>query len=304
MIPSRVRMWQGFVTAVACALGIALTATSPAHSVQGPTNTLHINEVLHNPEGTDTPFEYLEIKGSPNATIPSCTYVVFIESNSTSNGDVQEIFDLSNRVLGSNGFLIFLQAGNSYPAVPATTTIVGTTTGFGGIAGYSSDNPTGIENEAYTVLLVRSVDGGGACVAPTLTTDIDTNNDGVAEFPATWTVLDGVAALEPGLVGAAYATAKCDDGEWVGRPTGDPSGMDQDAWVCAPFDNGDTFPFTLGATTAPAAYAGLDLNHVGSANWPAPDPVIPEAGLPVALSLSALAAGAFAVHRSRRTATA
>jgi hypothetical protein len=299
--------------AVVASFGIGV---SPAAAAQGPTTTLHINEILHNPEGGDTPNEYLEIKGTANATVPNCTYVVFIESSGTTQGDVQEIFTLSNLTLGSDGFLVFLQSLNPYqantynpatnPDVSAAATIVVGTTNFTGIAGYSSDNPGGIENEAYTALMIRSQNPDTTCAAPSLTLDVDPTNNATFTLPATWTVLDGIAALEPGPTGVPYgATAICNDGEWVGRPTTDPSGMDQDAWVCSPFDNGDTAPFTLGAITAPVSYAGLDLNHVGSANWPLPPPDVPEAPWALLLPGSALVGvGGFLLLRRRSAARA
>ena len=42
-------------------------------------------------------------------------------------------------------------------------------------------------------------------------------------------MLDAVSALDP-LADPGYAEAKFFDGDWVGRPTGDPSGLDKVSW--------------------------------------------------------------------------
>jgi hypothetical protein len=262
---------------------------------------LHINEILHNPEGPDSPNEYVEFKGTPNATIPANTYLVFVEGSSTTNGDVQTIFNVSNLTLGSNGFLVLLQGSSAYTDVDvAATTVQGAGTGFTGVAGFQSDGTlTDIENEAWTAFLVT------ATVPPSLTLDIDANDDGNAEVPASWTILDAVAVDDDTTFGNGellYSTAKFSDGEWVGRPIGDPSGLDQDAWVGSGFANGTTGPnWPLNEAVQPPSYLNDLLDHRGGPNFPGPDPVIPEAANPILLSAIAACgmAGLFAFRRRR-----
>jgi hypothetical protein len=275
---------------------------APTQAGTGSTDVLHINEILHNPEGADTPNEYVELKGRPNATIPANTFLVFVEGSSTTNGDVQTIFNVSNLTLGSNGFLALLQGSSTYTDVNGAATVVqGTGTGFAGVAGFQSDGTlTDIENEAWTAFLVTT------SLAPSLTLDVDANNDGNAEIPASWTVLDAVAVDDDTTFGNGeqlYSIAKFSDGEWVGRPTGDPSGLDQGAWVGGGFANGTTGPnWPLNEVVQPSSYLNDLLDHRGGPNFPGPDPVIPEASSPIVLSaLAALGMAGLVIARRRPT---
>lgn len=290
------------------ALGLAgVVGLSPSVAAAGPTQTLHINEIQANPETPDATGEYVELKGTAGAVVAANTYLVFVESDvgtaaGTSQGDVQQVFNLSGLTLGSNGFLVLLQGASQFSGVvkPGATVVTGAGTGFNGVAGFQSDATTGeIENESWTAFLITST------TPPTLTTDIDPPNNGTATLPAEWTVLDAVSALDP-LADPGYAEAKFFDGEWVGRPTGDPSGLDKASWVGAGFANNETaYPFHISAAD-PAAYEGATLDHIGGPNFPAagPPPVIPEVPMPALLPLAAagIALGATAVSRRRRTA--
>jgi hypothetical protein len=292
------------VALAGCCWFLAVPTPASADS----SDVLHINEILHNPEGTDSPYEYVEMKGAPNAVIPAGTYLVFIEGDAATAGDVQNVFDLSGLTLGSNGFLVLLQGGSNVwnsQVNAAATKIVGSGTGWTGVAGWQADSAaTDIENEAYTAFLITSA------TAPSLTLDIDANNDGTAEaLPAAWTILDGVSADANTTLGAPellYATAKFLDAEWVGRPTGDPSGMAQADWVGSAFANGTVqLNPALNETTEPTSYSGKVLNHIGSANFPLDPPAeVPEAPVTVMLAVTGaavLGAGVMLGNR-RRTA--
>ena len=70
---------------------------------------LFINEVLFNPAGTDIPNEYIELRGTPNAVLTNGTYLVAVEGDTNGNpGTLQNVFDLSGRIIGGNGFLVLL----------------------------------------------------------------------------------------------------------------------------------------------------------------------------------------------------
>jgi large repetitive protein len=268
------------LTLMAASAGIAVSVASPASAA--PADDLHINEILSNPEGTDAPREYVEIRGAAGSTIPANTYLVFVEaspgSGATAMGDIQNIFNLSGLTLGSNGFLVLLQGSSPWNTLvdPAATKIVGTGTGWTGVAGWSADSSaTDIENESYAVFLVT------APTAPTLSGDIDVDNNrsidttgpGATLFNG-WTVLDAVSNYESvasQATDANYTTARFLDGEWMGRPTGDPSGLAQSDWVAAGFSNGQAPPvstYILDEAVEPASYANKVLNHLGSANFP------------------------------------
>jgi hypothetical protein len=154
---------------------------------------LFINEVLFNAPGTDAPNEYLEIRGTAGDSLIN-KYLIGVEGDTTGAGDIQTIFDLSSHSLGTNGFLTFRQSGNSYSVNGAATNVVGTTTGFGGIPGFSADAAaTDIENASVTFMLISV---GASGIAPSLTQDLDTDNNGLDALPTDWTILDSIGILD------------------------------------------------------------------------------------------------------------
>ncbi|MBI1293109.1 hypothetical protein GC173_18025 [bacterium] len=187
---------------------IAAPALSPAQK---------ISEILFNPPSTDAPNEFVEIIGTPSATLPAGTYLVFIEGDTTGAGDIQNIFDLSGLAFGSNGYLVLRQGSSAYTVDVNATDIVGAGTGWTGVAGWSSDSSTtDIENASMTALLIQTA------TAPALTDDIDAANDGIidAPFSTNWTILDGVAVVDNagdcGYAGLIYSTAATIAGNPVG----------------------------------------------------------------------------------------
>ncbi len=81
-----------------------------------------INEISVNPSGTDQPFEYVEIKGIPGATIENL-YFVSIEGDSPVFGTADLVYDLSGQVFGSNGMLAIVPDAVSH-SWPAETTLI------------------------------------------------------------------------------------------------------------------------------------------------------------------------------------
>ncbi len=65
---------------------------------------LVINEISVDPAGTDQPFEYVELKGIPNALLTNF-YFVSVEGDSPSGGLADRVYDLSTQTLGSSGLL-------------------------------------------------------------------------------------------------------------------------------------------------------------------------------------------------------
>jgi hypothetical protein len=260
---------------------------APSHAA-GP----WINEVFFNPPGgTDAPNEYVEIRGTPNSTLPTGTYLISIEGNSTGNpGTIQNVFDLSGRAIGGNGFLVFLQNSNSYTA-HAHAAVVANTDGPGWGHGSSStvahrgrsSSRTDLENPSITYLLIQS------SLAPANEADIDADNDGVPESPvfATWTVLDGVGLLDnTGAGDIAYgpinfrrnAAATVMPGstvvavsftpDYVAR-SANTTGWGAAAWVVSEGITGFAPDFALGpsSSTVPSTLAGRQLNHIGAPNF-------------------------------------
>ena len=252
---------------------------------------MYINEVLFNPPGTDAPNEYIEIRGVANTTIPAGTYLVAIEGDAADNpGDVQTIINLSGLSFGSNGFLVLLQNGNTYTTDAGATVLTSTTPGFGGLPGaiFQADGgATDIEDASVTFMLIQTG------VAPTLTDDIDVNDDGLTDgfVFAGWNVRDSISAMNGSANARAYGAFSFRNSagsgtsvgpevivnfipSYVGR-IGDSTGSTAADWVASGVLGGLAPNWTLGvaAETEPASFAGKPLNHIGASNFTNQAPV-------------------------------
>src|SRR4051812_25052926 len=86
-----------------------------------------ISEILVNPPGTDIPNEYIELRGPPNQILAAGTYFVAVEGDTNGNpGTIQNVFDLSGKAIGGNGYLVLLQKTNTYIVNPNATILVNT----------------------------------------------------------------------------------------------------------------------------------------------------------------------------------
>lgn len=255
-----------------------------------------INEILFNPPGVDAPNEYVELRGTPNLLFVAGTYLVAVEGDGSSNpGMIQNVFDLSGRRIGGNGFLVFLQNSNSYAASTNATVLVNTTgAGFG--SGSSSsighkgrNGQTDLENASATYFLMQSP------MYPTLGGDIDTDNNGTPDgaLYVTWTVLDAVTILDNdglGDFGYGHINFRRDappgngatvvsgtivpvdfSAVYVGR-TGNTTNWQASAWVAG--DNlvgpAPNWALSIG-DTEPASLGGRPLTHIGLPNFGAPN---------------------------------
>ena len=173
-------------------------------SLAGAANAqVWINEVLANPPGSDstatTGNEYFELRGTPNMSLAGY-YLLSIEGQGTTGrGDVNQFFDLGTYSIGANGFLFARQNFSAYTTTAAGATVIQNTAGQGwGLTGASTVGHSGdgtqvdLENSATTILLINK--GSGA--APTLTLDVDTDNNGVLDLPAGWTLVDSVGIMD------------------------------------------------------------------------------------------------------------
>ena len=250
-----------------------------ARAAAGP---FYINEILFNGPGTDSPNEYVEIRGTPNVVIPAGTYLIGIEGDTNLVwGQVQTIFNLSGMTIGSNGFLVLRQAGNSYTVAPGATVMTGVGTGFGGVTWFSAApaGTTDIENATTTFILAQSP------VAPVTTDDIDSDNNGTPDgaFYAGLTINDSIGILDTSAVDAVYGEFNICDGSsgsatgtrqndtitagYVAR-RGNTTGSTGADWVATEILNGTAPNFRLGieTDTFPDSWAGAQLNHIGAAN--------------------------------------
>jgi hypothetical protein len=252
-----------------------------------------LNEILFNPPGTDIPNEYLEIRGAPHEELPPGTFLVVVEGDTNGNpGVIQNIFDLSRRCLGGNGFLVLLQKTNSYSVRPGAAVLANQDDGEGFGSGSSSSighqgesGQPDLENGSATFFLVL------APRLPVLGTDIDSNNDGVpdGEVFSQWTILDSIGVLDnDGLGDIAYgainfrrndqATATGTivpisfTADYLGR-TGNTFGSSPADWVATGSLEGIAPDWRLGdpTDTRPAEYFDRPLDHIGGPNFGAPD---------------------------------
>src|SRR6185436_9862059 len=146
------------------------------------------------------------------------------------------------------------------------------------------NNQTDLENGSATYFLIQ------APAPPAIGADIDSDNDGVPDGPlfGSWTLLDSVGILDDsGLGDIAYgainfrrnpaATASGTivsvsfNPDYVAR-SNNSVGSASAAWLTGSTLLGTAPNWTLGTTanTVPAAFAGLQLNHIGGPNFGAP----------------------------------
>lgn len=183
-----------------------LTAALTLASLTSANAQIYINEIYFNPAGTDSPNEYIELRGAPGL-VSSGTYLIFLEGdNGTSTtagarpGDIHGIFDLSGKSFGSNGYMVLRQFGSPYTVNPNATTYTATSASWGGVGFNTSATAAGdIENISFTAMIVTT---GGA--APVWGTQLDTNNDGLLELTSGWSILDSIGVGDGGTSDRLY----------------------------------------------------------------------------------------------------
>ena len=129
-----------------------------------------INEVLATQDDVDE-WEFLELLGTPFGLMDDMTVLV-IEGQTASKGIIDVVIDLSGHQIGQEGYFVLGDTAVSPDLVVGASNI--------------------FENGSETFLLVKDLPGGVG-----LGTDVDTDNDGVADI-SVGTVMDAV-----GLVGGS-----------------------------------------------------------------------------------------------------
>lgn len=161
-------------------------------------NDLLLNEVVANMTGiADDGYEYVEITGAANATIPNGVYFVAFGSESGTPlvgiGNADIVVDLSGQKLGSNGLLIITPTNFKY-TVPAATTSL--------IAAQLDKVGGGISDDVESFTLVYSPD-----VVPVVQgTDYDTSVGAYVD-DATPFLNDGVLDVSPFVPSGGTAPA-------------------------------------------------------------------------------------------------
>lgn len=200
---------------------LTMLATSPSWA------QMWINEVfLDPPSSLDSTREYIELRGTPGASLADHFLIVLEnEVSATANpGAIEAIFDLGSLAtpfLGANGFLTLRQAGNPYIdldplATNLANTAVGATWGSGpqSSVGFTDENNDGIlENSGGTFMLIKN--NGGTATVPTIAgidlIDLDADDDNELDdnlFLQNWTILDsiGINGESSDIGGYLYAS--------------------------------------------------------------------------------------------------
>ena len=156
----------------------------------------YLNELIASISGTDSPDEFIELRGPANGTLPAGTYFIVIEGDGESSnvGRVKEVLDFSGLTFGANGYLTVTFAGSSYEGNfdPASNnyTEVNVTDYDGDLMDYSA-----------SYMLISAPSNPNNLV-------IDADPDG--EFDATgdhtlWNIYDSVSSLDDDGTEYGYA---------------------------------------------------------------------------------------------------
>ena len=153
---------------------------------------VRLNEIKVNPPtGNDLPNEFIEVKGTPSATL-SGIYIVAVDGNVGANlGKADLVFDLSGQTVGTNG-LILIKSTTDGPEAMAGTTVFTT-------AALDVGSLQPLDNDSSSFLVIYSP------TSPIVqTTDYDTDDNGVLELPIGAVVLDAVGWRDGGATDLVY----------------------------------------------------------------------------------------------------
>ncbi len=261
----------------------------------------HLSELLVDPLfGNNDTTQMIELRGEPNQTLSSGSYLVIVSERSPDTGKIHGIFNLSGQTFGDNGYLVLLQKDSPHVPEAGANVLRSTETGFGGLPGdlYTDSHPLSdridfiIGGNAYILLQ--------SATPPALGQNIDANTDGLIdpEIAATWNVMDSIS-LKPfvGRGSVAYGDivfAEIGTGStpiitrpgvpviategfgYAGR-IGKSTGHQPDDWIMSTVVNESSSQTGTPARWALAdnlfgvpsqyEYAGRDLDHVGGPNF-------------------------------------
>lgn len=189
---------------------------------------LLLNEIVVNPPGTDDPFEFIEIKGDPGATIGQIFLCVF-EGDSASAGNCDLSIPLRNITLGSNG-LLFVGTSLGYPNLPLST-VKKDTLLFAVPDGYLENGNTTFALVFSNINIIEDV-------------DYDMNNDGVLDLPQGGILLDAVGWTNGDqyakIYGGVILTQSAGTPDAAVRFFGNTTALSKPAWY-----NGDLNDLTI-----------------------------------------------------------
>ncbi|MBS1700037.1 MAG: PEP-CTERM sorting domain-containing protein [Armatimonadetes bacterium] len=146
-----------------------------------------INELFVNPSGTDGGWEFMEIKGTPGASLAGMYFISMEGDIGGGAGSADVVVDLGATLgsLGSNG-LAMIRWGDSVSPLEAETTLDTESTSSSGA----------LENGSNSFLLTSGF-------APVQGTDYDADDDGVLDN-GFGTIIDGVGWTDGGASDITY----------------------------------------------------------------------------------------------------
>jgi hypothetical protein len=258
---------------------------------------IYISEIQDDPLfGNRDTDQYVELRGTPNSTIPSGTYFAVLEGwGAVANGPghLHSLIDVSNLTFGANGFLTITQFGSPYQVDPQSTRLTSNAVGFSGLPDNRWSDESTLSDRFSLVSGTQSFLVISAAVKPTHTTDYDRNDDGVLDNGAElWTIYDSVAMMgftpSPGWsygritfshnttnhnypAGTIYTVQE--NIGYVAR-LGSSTGYGADDWVCGTtiedtLNANSKYRFTYGTfgDPRPLVYSGRATNNVGTYNF-------------------------------------
>jgi endonuclease/exonuclease/phosphatase family metal-dependent hydrolase len=144
--------------------GVGTTCAGPLDPPCEPVSGgVIINEVLATHDGTDTK-EFVELLGLPSSSLDGMALLV-IEGQTASKGVIDDLIDLTGRVVGADGYFVIGDSGLSEPPPPLFDP-----------PDLSAGASNIFENGSETFLLVEDLPGTVG-----LGDDVDADNDGVAD---------------------------------------------------------------------------------------------------------------------------
>ncbi|MBL9118726.1 MAG: thrombospondin type 3 repeat-containing protein [Phycisphaerae bacterium] len=174
------------MTRTRCLAPMALTALAVGLCSSSSFGQVQLTEIFINPPGTDGGQESVEIRGSAGGSLAGY-YLLVIEGDTTGAGVVDQVVDLGSFSFGTNGLFLLRDSATVLSPAPAAETSVG-------IFDFNPD----IENGSNTYLV-------GFGIAPTVGTDLDTNNDGTLENTLVgFTVTDAFGLRDSGATDTVY----------------------------------------------------------------------------------------------------
>ena len=205
---------------LAIALGLAgLTATARAAdaalSLGDGTKQLWISELRVDQQGADTD-EYVEISGTPGASLAGIWILAIGDGGSDIGGVVEMAINLTAWSLGTNGFLVARESSFGTTVFGGRTLSVASGATDAVIGSGDSMNLENADNVTY--MLVQGFTGA-------VGTDLDTDNDGVQDATPWAALLDSVAFMRSGSKEPVYSDVRVGPIELSGT-----SGMPPHAW--------------------------------------------------------------------------